>query len=85
MAGQTGLFSFIDSMLDSAEEVITETPKTVKEKLPELAGAVGNASLAAGQKVIKSIGEYAGKTCSNDSFGNICTGIARYLKSSRRK
>lgn len=52
-----GIFSFIDDLLDSTEEVITETPKTVKEKAPELAAFVGKTALNAGQKAVTFAGK----------------------------
>ena len=56
-----GLFSFVDELRDTAKDVITETPKAIAEKAPELAAFVENASLTAVQKIIKNIGELAAK------------------------
>ena len=56
-----GLFSLLDEVLDSAEGVITDTPRTMIEKAPELASFVRNTSLSAGQKALEHIGRSAGK------------------------
>ncbi|MBQ7221155.1 MAG: hypothetical protein IJS28_09260 [Synergistaceae bacterium] len=56
-----GLFSLLDEVLDSAEDVITDTPRTMIEKTPEFASFVRNVSLSAGQKALEHIGQSAGK------------------------
>lgn len=47
----------MDELLDSAEDVIKETPKTVAEKAPELASFLGKTALTAGQKVAAIAGK----------------------------
>ena len=51
-----GLFGFIDDLIDSAEDVITETPKTVMKEAPKLAAFVGKTALTAGQKAVALAG-----------------------------
>ena len=51
-----GLFDFMDELLDSAEDVIKETPKTVAEKAPELASFLGKTALTAGHKAVELAG-----------------------------
>ncbi len=77
-----GLFSFIDELFDTTEELIKDTPKTMKEKAPELASfvwenavdlghmAVTNA-VELGQKAVTRAGKKIAQFQSEDFMQNL--------------
>ena len=51
-----GIFSFFEEIIGTTEELLTDTPKTIKEKAPELASFVGKNAVNLGQKALTHAG-----------------------------